>query len=115
MKEENIHSFAKPSVTVDIVIFTIQDNDLKVLLVKRNIEPFKWKWAIPGGFVRLAESLEDAAIRELQEETGICDVFLEQLYSFGEPERDPRGRVVTVAYFALIDSTKIKLHATTDA
>src|SRR3989344_5927033 len=105
----------KLTIAVDLVIFTINADDLQVLLIKRKLSPYQGKWALPGGFVRLAESLEDAARRELQEETGICDVFLEQLYSFGEPERDPRGRVVTVAYFALIDSTKIKLHATTDA
>src|SRR3989344_7448880 len=114
MKEENIHSFAKPSVTVDIVIFTIQDDDLKVLLVKRNIEPFKGKWAIPGGFVRIEESLEEAAKRELEEETGVKNVYLEQLYTFGEPKRDPRGRVITVAYMALVNSENIKLKATTD-
>ncbi len=101
-------------VTVDIVMFTIKDDKLKILLIKRNIEPFKGRWALPGGFVRIDESLEDAAKRELQEETGVKDVYLEQLYSFGEPKRDPRGRVITVSYFALIDSNKIKLSASTD-
>lgn len=112
MKEENIHSFAKPSVTVDIVIFTIQDDDLKVLLVKRNIEPFKGKWAIPGGFVRIDESLEEAAIRELQEETGVSNVYLEQLYTFGGSGRDPRGNIVTVSYFALTPRNKIDIDET---
>ena len=101
MKEQNIHKFEKPSVTTDIVIFTIKDNALKVLLVKRDIEPFKNVWALPGGFVRINESLEDSAKRELEEETGVKDVYLEQLYSFGNPKRDPRGRVITVAYMAL--------------
>jgi len=114
MKEENIHSFPKPSVTVDIIIFTIKENELKVLLVKRKINPFKDKWAIPGGFVGIKESLEDAAKRELEEETGVKDVYLEQLYTFGEPERDPRGRVITVAYMALINSEEIRLKASTD-
>jgi len=114
MKEEDIHKFEKPSVTADIVIFTIKDNDLKVLLVKRNIEPFKNKWALPGGFVRINESLEQAAKRELQEETGVKDVYLEQLFSFGDPKRDPRGRVITIAYMALVSSENIKLKATTD-
>ena len=109
-----IQKYEKPSVTVDIVIFTIQANELKVLLVKRAIEPFKGRWAIPGGFVKIDESLEEAAKRELSEETGVKDVYLEQLYSFGEPKRDPRGRVITVAYMALINSDKIKLKATTD-
>ncbi len=114
MKEENIHKFEKPSVTIDVVVFTIQNEDLKVLLVKRNIEPFKGKWAIPGGFVRIDESLEDAAKRELQEETGVKNIYLEQLYTFGDPKRDPRGRVITVSYLALVNSEKIKLKAATD-
>jgi len=112
--EDNIHKYEKPSVTADIVIYTIQNNDLKILLVKRGITPFKDKWAIPGGFVRIHESLEDAAKRELEEETGVKDVYLEQLYSFGDPKRDPRGRVITVAYMTLINSEKIKLNAATD-
>jgi len=114
MGEENIHKYEKPSVTVDTVIFTIQNNGLKVLLVKRNISPFKDKWAIPGGFVRINESLEDAAKRELQEETGVKNVYLEQLYTFGETKRDPRGRIITVSYIALVNSDKIKLQASTD-
>jgi 8-oxo-dGTP diphosphatase len=114
MKEENIHNFPKPSVTVDMVIYTIHENDLKVLLVKRGIEPFKDKWALPGGFVRIEESLEDAAKRELQEETGVKDVYLEQLYSFGEPKRDPRGRVITISYIALVNSENVTLKSTTD-
>ncbi len=89
-------------VTVDIVIFTIRDSRLKVLLIKRGIPPFKDAMAIPGGFVLENESLDAAALRELKEETGVDDVFLEQLYSFGDPKRDPRGRVVTIAYYALV-------------
>ncbi len=91
----------RPSVTVDVVIFNLAENDLKVLLVCRRYPPFKGKWAIPGGFVHTAEALDDAARRELEEETNIRDVYLEQLYTFGQPKRDPRGRVITVAYFAL--------------
>jgi len=101
-------------VTVDIVIFTIQSGALRVLLVKRAAAPFQGQFAIPGGFVHEGESLEVAALRELHEETGVQDVYLEQLYSFGDPERDPRGRVVTVAYFALI-SADHSLEAGTDA
>lgn len=89
-------------VTVDIVIFTIRDSRLKVLLIKRGIPPFKDCYAVPGGFVLEDESLDAAALRELKEEAGVADVYLEQLYSFGDPKRDPRGRVVTVAYYALI-------------
>ena len=106
--------YAKPSVTADIVIFTVKDGELKILLVKRSLEPFKNKWALPGGFVRLDESLEGAAKRELREETGVKDVYLEQLYTFGDPKRDIRGRVITVAYMALINSEDVKLRAQTD-
>jgi len=106
--------YEKPSVTVDIVIFTIKNRNLEILLVKRNLEPFKNQWAIPGGFVRIEESLDSAAKRELQEETGVKDVYLEQLYTFGSPKRDSRGRVITVAYMALINSDKLVLEASTD-
>ena len=102
-------------VTVDTVIFTIRDKALHVLLVKRGIPPFQGRWAIPGGFVKEGETLDDAALRELREETGVKDVYLEQLYSFGDPGRDPRGRAVTIAYFALISHDKVKLQAGTDA
>lgn len=101
-------------VTVDVVIFTIQQGVLKVLLVKRRIEPFIGRFAIPGGFVLEDEDLDQAAARELREETGVSDVYLEQLYSFGKPDRDPRGRVVTIAYFALISADR-KLKAGSDA
>lgn len=102
-------------VAVDVVIFTIRDSDLHVLLVRRAIAPFAGRYAIPGGFVHEDESLEDAARRELDEETGVRDVYLEQLYSFGDPGRDPRGRVVTVAYFALIAADRTALQAGSDA
>lgn len=104
----------KMQVTVDIVIFTIQEGVLKVLLIKRRIPPFVGQAAIPGGFVLEAEDLDQAALRELNEETGVSDVYLEQLYSFGKPDRDPRGRVITVAYFALISADR-KLTAGSDA
>jgi 8-oxo-dGTP diphosphatase len=101
-------------VTVDIVIFTIHAGVLKVLLVKRRLSPFEGKFAIPGGFVHEDESLDEAAVRELREETGVANVYLEQLYSFGDKRRDPRGRVITVAYFALISPDR-PLQAGTDA
>jgi len=101
--------------TVDVVIFTIQSHRLMVLLVRRRSPPFQDSWAIPGGFVRTGESLEQAALRELEEETGVKDIYLEQLYSFGDPSRDPRGHVVTVAYFALIAAGPVRLRATADA
>jgi len=101
-------------VAVDIVLFTIEEAALKVLLVKRGISPFKDQLALPGGFVLLDEGLDEAALRELREETGVADVYLEQLYSFGDPKRDPRGRIISIAYFALI-SAEHKLKAGTDA
>ncbi len=102
-------------VTVDIVIFTIKSDLLQVLLVRRGVPPFEGRWAIPGGFIRQGESLEAAALRELNEETGVRDVYLEQLYTFGDPDRDPRGRVITVAYYALISADRALLVAGTDA
>lgn len=102
-------------VTVDVVIFTIRGRVLHVLLVRRAGPPFAGRHAIPGGFVQDGEGLEAAARRELAEETGVGHVYLEQLYTFGEPRRDPRGRVVTVAYFALIASDATRLRAGTDA
>lgn len=91
-----------PAVTADVIIFTLRDNDLQVLLVQRKHPPFEGRWAIPGGFVSKDESLEAAARRELKEETGVHDLYLEQLFTFGDPKRDPRGRVITVSYFALV-------------
>jgi 8-oxo-dGTP diphosphatase len=105
----------RPAVTVDLVIFTIAEHDLKVLLVRRAQEPFKGKWALPGGFVEMDESLEKAAARELEEEVGVSDVYLEQLYTFGDPGRDPRGRVISVAYFALVDASRQTIRAADDA
>ncbi len=113
-KDYNADKYDKPSVTVDMIIFTVKNDDFNVLLVKRNIHPFKNYWALPGGFVRIEESLDEAAKRELSEETGVKDVYLEQLYTFGAPKRDPRTRVITVAYFALINSKDLELKASTD-
>ena len=96
--------YERPSVTVDVVIFTLQERELHVLLVKRKHWPFEGRWAIPGGFVNMDESLELAARRELEEETGVRDIYLEQLYTFGEPKRDPRTRVISVAYIALVSA-----------
>src|SRR5689334_17048183 len=83
----------RPSVTVDVVILSLQEGDLKVLLINRRNWPYEGYWAIPGGFVEMRESLDDAARRELEEETGLRNIYMEQLYTFGDPERDPRTRV----------------------
>lgn len=113
----NAADYERPSVTVDIVIFSILDEQLKVLLVKRKAWPYEAMWAIPGGFVKMEESLEAAAYRELAEETGVTssDVYLEQLYTFGDPDRDPRTRVITVAYVALVGADKLNPRAASDA
>ena len=104
-----------PAVTVDIAIFTIRSDELKVLLIKRALEPFVGRWALPGGFVGIDESLIDAAKRELAEETGVSAAYLEQLYTFGAPDRDPRERVISVTYFALMPSDALEIKAASDA
>nr|MDO8079199.1 NUDIX domain-containing protein [Candidatus Freyarchaeota archaeon] len=101
-------------VKVDVCIFAINE-DLKVLLIKRSIPPDKEVWALPGAFVKKEETLEEASIRVLKKKAGIFEnLYLEQLYTYGEIERDPRGRVITVAYFALVDSEKIKISENAD-
>jgi 8-oxo-dGTP diphosphatase len=97
------YEYPRPALTVDCVVFGWDGQALKVLLIQRNEPPFEGQWALPGGFVQMDEELEAAARRELEEETGLSDMFLEQLYTFGGVARDPRGRVVTVAWYALID------------
>ena len=109
------YEFPHPAVTTDVVIFTLRDQQLKLLLIRRGSEPYQGNWALPGGFVQMQEDLEEAARRELEEETGVTGVYLEQLYTFGTPGRDPRERVITVAYYALIPSERIQLRAATDA
>ena len=89
-------------ITVDVVILTLKNNAIQVLLVKRTNEPFKDKWAIPGGYVRLSENLDQAALRVLKERTKVDNIYLEQLYTFGDPLRHPNARVITCAYFALV-------------
>ena len=115
MKEKYSYEYPRPAVTVDCVVFGFDEGDLKVLLIRRDVEPFRGKWALPGGFVRIDESVEEAARRELREETGMERLYLEQLYTFGDVNRDPRGRVITVAYYALVKLADHRVRATTDA
>jgi 8-oxo-dGTP diphosphatase len=109
------YEFPRPALTVDCVVFGLDASDLKIMLIQRDLSPFAGEWALPGGFVRIEESLDEAALRELREETGIQQVFLEQLYTFGQLDRDPRDRVVTVAYYALVNLDQYQIQAQTDA
>jgi len=110
------YDYPRPALTVDCVVFGLDESQqLKVLLIQRSNEPFAGYWALPGGFVDMDESLETAALRELEEETGVRDLFIEQLYTFGAPGRDPRGRVVSVAYYALVNLSEHPVQAASDA
>lgn len=109
------YQYPHPAVTTDIVVFTIRHSKLSLLLIRRKCAPYKGKWALPGGFVGIEEDILDCAKRELAEETGVSGVYLEQLYTFGQPKRDPRERIISVAYYALIPSDRIQLRAATDA
>src|SRR5216117_3174286 len=109
------YQYPRAALTVDCVVFGFDEGELKVLLIERALEPFKGKWALPGGFVRVDETLDEAARRELEEEAGLKDVFLEQLYTFGAVNRDPRERVVSVAYYALVKLAAHETKAATDA
>jgi len=110
------YDYPRPALTVDCVVFGLDESQqLKVLLIQRSNEPFAGYWALPGGFVDMEESLETAALRELEEETGVRDLFIEQLYTFGAPGRDPRGRVVSVAYYALVNLSEHPVQAASDA
>jgi 8-oxo-dGTP diphosphatase len=109
------YQYPRAALTVDCVVFGFDEGDLKVLLIERGLEPFKGRWALPGGFVRVDETVDAAARRELAEEAGLTSVFLEQLYTFGEINRDPRERVVSVAYYALVKLSEHEAKAATDA
>ena len=102
MIDTNYTDYETTAVTVDLVIFTIHQERLNALLVKRASEPFSGRWSIPGGFLRTGETLEEAAQRVMEEKTGVKEAYLEQLFTFGRPNRDPRARIITVTYFALI-------------
>lgn len=122
----NPYKYERPSVTVDMLIFTVTDakkrnyrtlpdKELKLLLIKRGEHPFLDQWALPGGFVKMDESLEEAAVRELKEETNIDNVYMEQLYTWGEVDRDPRARIISTSYMALADSSTLEVIANDDA
>ncbi|MGE5186675.1 MAG: NUDIX hydrolase [Acidobacteriota bacterium] len=109
------YEYPRAALTVDCVVFGLDERDLKVLLIQRKLPPFQHAWALPGGFVHVDETLDEAAQRELREEAGVTDVYLEQLYTFGALDRDPRERVVTVAYYALAKLGDHRIRAATDA
>jgi 8-oxo-dGTP diphosphatase len=109
------YEYPHPAVTVDCVVFGLAEGELNLLLIQRDLEPYAGKWALPGGFVKIDEDLETAARRELEEETNVRDLYLEQLSAFGQPERDPRERVITVAWFAIVNLFEHPVAANTDA
>ncbi|MGD2146226.1 MAG: NUDIX hydrolase [Anaerolineae bacterium] len=102
----SIHDYPHPALTVDVVLLATGNGNLQVLLIQRHGPPFEGRWALPGGFVELGESPEDAASRELEEETGVRGVRLEQMRAFGDPGRDPRGHVVTLVFWGLLDGDR---------
>jgi 8-oxo-dGTP diphosphatase len=113
-KKRYCYEYPRPAVTVDVVIVT-REKPRRVLLIRRKHEPFTGRWALPGGFVEMNESLEAAAERELREETGVTAVRLEQLHTFGDPDRDPRSRTISVAYLAVVEEHQVTPHANDDA
>lgn len=118
--------YSKPSVTVDMLVFTVMDEikknyrklaekSLKILMIKRAEHPYKNQWALPGGFVKITESVDEAAIRELESETNVSNIYMEQLYTWGNVDRDPRTRVISCSYLALLDNNNLKIKAGDDA
>jgi len=109
------YEYPRPAVTADICLFTVVDEDLRILLIRRGEEPFKGSWALPGGFLQETETLDQCAARELKEETGVDGAHLEAFATFSDPKRDPRYRVVTAAYFALVPAVDHALQSGSDA
>lgn len=118
--------FERPSVTVDMLVFTVTDEEkknyrklpekvLRLLMIKRGDHPYIGQWALPGGFVQMDESLDEAALRELKEETNIDKIYMEQLYTWGDVGRDPRTRVISASYMSLVDSSTLDIKASDDA
>ncbi len=104
-----------PAVTVDVATFTYHEGEIKVLLVRRAVEPFKGQWALPGGFLKPTEGLEEAARREIEEETGLTGLRIQQVGAFGDPGRDPRERVVSIAHMAVVRHEDVAPRAGSDA
>ena len=102
------YKYPHPSVTTDCVIFGFDGQKLQVLLIERGIEPYKGRWAFPGGFLNPDEMAEQGALRELQEETGLTGAYIEQFHTYTDPNRDPRERVITIAYYALVRIQEVK-------
>ena len=115
MEEKYCYQYPRPAVTTDCVIFGFDGQKLQVLLIERGGEPFKGRWAFPGGFLNMDETVEECAARELEEETGMKDVFAEQFHAFSAVDRDPRGRTITVAFYALVDPRGMKVSGQDDA
>lgn len=114
-KETFCYAYPHPAVTTDVVLFSVREQQLMLLLIKRRDAPFAGCWALPGGFLDIGEDLEACAARELAEETGLRGIYLEQLYTFGRPDRDPRERVISVTYYALVPSDNLAPRAASDA
>jgi 8-oxo-dGTP diphosphatase len=110
-----VYDYPRPMVTVDAAVFTLLDGTARLLLIRRKHEPYKDHWALPGGFLEMDEDLKEAAARELAEETGLKNVPLEQLHTFGKPGRDPRGRTITVVYFGIAGTDWPQIEAADDA
>lgn len=109
------YEYPRPALTADCVIFGFDNDSLRILLIERGIDPFKGSWALPGGFMRMQETIDQCAMRELKEETGVADVYLQQFRMFSDPDRDPRGRVVTMAFIALVRPDDYKVIGGDDA
>ncbi len=109
------YQYEHPAVTVDCVVFGLDEGELKLMLIQRANDPFQGVWALPGGFIKMSESLEESALRELKEETGVSNVYLEQMRTYGDVGRDPRERVISVAFFALVNLYDHEVKADTDA